>query len=50
MTNKNLQQRKADALEAYKAAKTAYLENRNNKNWIVFCDAKTSCMRLGIRI
>lgn len=48
--NKDLQKNKADALDAYKAAKAAYLENMNSKNWITFCNAKTDCMRLGIRI
>ena len=48
--NKDLQENKADALNTYKAAKAAYLENMNNKNWISFCDAKVNCIRLGIRI
>lgn len=48
--NKDLQKNKADALDAYKAAKAAYLENMNSKNWIAFCNAKTNCMRLGFRI
>lgn len=39
-----------NALENYKNAKKAYLENRTNENWIAFCNAKTLCMRLGVRI
>ncbi|MCR5753646.1 MAG: hypothetical protein K6G30_02370 [Acetatifactor sp.] len=36
------------ALEAYKAAKTAYLQDMTQENWIAFCNAKMVCMRLGI--
>lgn len=41
---------KETALNNYKEAKKAYLENRTNENWIAFCEAKTNCMRLGVRI
>ena len=41
---------KETALNTYKEAKKAYLENRTNENWIAFCNAKTNCMRLGVRI
>lgn len=41
---------KEEALNNYKEAKKAYLENRTNENWITFCSAKTNCMRLGVRI
>ena len=41
---------KENALQIYKEAKKAYLENRTNENWITFCNANTNCMRLGIRI
>lgn len=43
-TNKDL------ALNNYKERKKAYLENMTNENWLLYCDAKTVCMRLGIRI
>lgn len=46
----NLQENKGNALEAYKEAKKAYLENRTNENWKAFCDAKMVCMKLGVRI
>lgn len=46
----NLQESKRNALEAYKIAKRAYLENRTNENWKAFCDAKIVCMKLGVRI
>lgn len=46
----NLQSNKTNALEAYKVAKKAYLEDRTNENWIAFCEAKRVCMRLGVRI
>lgn len=39
-----------EALNNYKEAKKAYLENRTNENWIKFCDAKKVCMLLGVRI
>ena len=38
------------ALREYKEAKKNYLENMTNENWVKFCDAKTTCMKLGIRI
>lgn len=41
---------KEKTLNLYKEAKQRYLENRTNENWIAFCNAKTNCMRLGIRI
>lgn len=41
---------KEEALNNYKEAKKEYLENRTNENWVAFCEAKTNCMRLGIRI
>lgn len=41
---------KEEALKIYKEAKKAYLENMTNENWIKFCDAKTNCMKLGVRI
>lgn len=47
---KDLQARKADALEAYKAAKKAYIEDMNRENWIAFCKAERNCMLLGVRI
>ena len=50
INEKSLQTSKANALEAYKAAKQAYITEKSNKNWIAFCDAKTLCMRLGVRI
>ena len=41
---------KETALREYKEAKKNYLENMTNDNWVKFCDAKTTCMKLGIRI
>ena len=41
---------KETALREYKEAKKNYLENMSNNNWVKFCDAKTTCMKLGIRI
>lgn len=41
---------KDKALANYKEARRAYLENRTDKNWRAFCDAKRECMLLGVRI
>ena len=41
---------KIEALNKYKEAKKAYLEDMTNENWIAFCEAKRTCMRLGVRI
>lgn len=38
------------ALREYKEAKKNYLENMTKESFIKFCDAKTNCMRLGVRI
>lgn len=46
----NLQTSKENALKAYKAARKVYLESMTKENWIVFCDAQSVCMRLGVRI
>lgn len=40
---------KTEALARYKAARAAYLADMTEANWITFCDARTECMRLGIR-
>ena len=40
---------KNEALARYKAARAAYLADMTEANWITFCDARTECMRLGIR-
>ena len=45
-----LRNQQAEALEAYKQAKAHYLEDMTNDNWIKFCDARTNCMRLGVKI
>ena len=45
-----LKEKKETALKDYKVARKNYLENMSNDNWIKFCDAKTNCMKLGIRI
>ena len=47
---KNIEQKKADAKQAYKEAKKAYLENMSNENWKTFCDTKKACMMLGVII
>ena len=47
---KNLQERKNDALKLYQLAKSEYLKNRTAGKWIKSCDRKADCMRLGVRI
>lgn len=53
----NLNESKANALNAYKAAKMAWMETVTKENikgdfekWKIFCDAEAGCMRLGVRI
>lgn len=46
----NMYTNKKKAFELYKEAKEKYLADMNNTNWIEFCRAKSTCMRLGIRI
>ena len=41
---------KEEALANYKQAKKNYLDNNTYENWIIFCNARTICMRLGVRI
>ena len=41
---------KEEALRIYKEAKEKYLTNMNDKNWIEFWNAKSTCMKLGVRI
>ena len=52
---KTLEENKRTALENYKAAKKKYLENMdfknpNDENWKAFCEAKRTCILLGVRI
>lgn len=42
--------KKENALNNYKEAKKAYIENATSENWKAFCEAKTICMHLGVRI
>lgn len=41
---------KEEALRIYKEAKEKYLADMNDKNWAEFCNAKSTCMKLGVRI
>ena len=47
---KKMNEKKNEALKAYKEAKNKWLENRNESNWKEFCEAKRACMLLGVRI
>ncbi len=38
------------ALKVYKDCKEQYLKDQTAENWKKFCEAKTNCMRLGVRI
>lgn len=46
----NFAEQKKEALSAYKAAKENYLSDPKKENWIEFCNRKTVCMKLGVRI
>ena len=41
---------KAKAFENYKECKNKYLQTGTNSDWISFCEAKKTCMLLGVRI
>lgn len=41
---------KKEALEKYKEAKQAYMNDMSQKNWIAYCDKKKACMLLGVII
>lgn len=45
-----LDEKKAQALATYKAAKARYLDTMSNADWIAFCDAKRVCRLLGVII
>ena len=45
----SLNEQKARAMETYKAAKAKYMESMSKEDWKTFCDAKTVCMKLGVR-
>ena len=47
---KEMNEKKNEALKAYKEAKKQVLENRNETTWKAYCEAKKACMMLGIRI
>lgn len=47
---KNLEIRKQEVLANYKEAKANYLKNKTNENWVTFCNCKSACMALGVRI
>ena len=54
---KNLQERKNDALKLYQLAKADFMATVSKDNikgdfekYKVFCDRKADCMRLGVRI
>lgn len=50
MMNLNLKTSKEQALREYKEAKANYLKNMSNENWIIFCNCKSVCRALGVRI
>ena len=45
-----LEEKKAQARNDYITAREKYMQTGNNKDWVVFCDAKRICRLLGIRI
>lgn len=38
------------ALETYKKTRADYIKSPCKENWIKFCEAKRTCMLLGVRI
>ena len=46
----NMYTNKEEALRIYKEAKEKYLSEMTDANWIEFCNAKSTCMKLGVRI
>ena len=47
MITKDLNTSKKEALQEYKKAYRAYMENRTEENWIAFCDIRILCRHLG---
>lgn len=48
---KTLEEKKREAIEAYKEAKREYLADcRSKEKFYKFCDCKRACMLLGCRI
>lgn len=45
-----LDDKKAAAKKAYKAAKAKYMETMSKADWTAFCDARRVCMLLGVII
>ena len=45
-----LEAQKAAAKEVYKASKAKYMETMGKADWITFCNAKRTCLLLGVRI
>lgn len=43
-----LEEHKAQARAAFKAAREAYLSAPTSENWRVFCDAKRQCRLVGV--
>lgn len=38
------------ALETYKKTRADYIKSPSKENWVKFCEAKRTCMLLGVRI
>ena len=45
-----MNEKKNEALAAYKEAKAEVKANYNPERWKKFCEAKRNCMLLGVRI
>ena len=47
---RQLEDRKAAAKAVYMKARTNYISDMSPENWLTLCEAKRTCMRLGVRI
>lgn len=47
---KQLEDRKAEAKAVYMKARANYIADMSPENWLTLCEAKCTCMRLGVRI
>ena len=47
---KTLEEKKEIARNEYKETRKAYLADMSKENWVLFCEAKINCRRLGVLI
>jgi hypothetical protein len=47
---RQLEDRKGAAKAVYMKARANYIADMSSENWLTLCEAKRTCMRLGVRI